>query len=88
MRRHYGPPRPRPRPRPRPKGNPAPQVPGDTYLLGFRIEEGLVNLIDEDGENIPLFPAGRINPGDVRGSLRSAVATVMQDLGPEDNGVL
>lgn len=55
----------------------------NTFLLGFRIENKLVNLIGKDGKNIPLFPASQLNSYNKEESLRHAIECVMLDLDPD-----
>lgn len=55
---------------------------GKVILLGFRVENGAVNLINQEGDNVPLFPAERLDMYDMTGSLRGAITALMQD----DNG--
>ncbi len=57
-----------------------PREPGAReILLGFRIENGYVYLINEEDDSISLFPANRLDRHNLNSSLRNAVATLMQD---------
>ena len=52
----------------------------ETITLGFQVDNAFVYLIVENKTGrIPLFPAGRLNRRDIAGSLRNAIATLMQD---------
>ena len=48
-------------------------------LLAFRIENGAVNLISPEGENVPLFPARRLSGYNTNESLRRRVVRAMKD---------
>jgi hypothetical protein len=57
--------------------------------LTFQVDvDGNVVNLQRGNVLIPLFPADRLDPDAPETSLQEAVATVMQDLEPEDNGVV
>jgi hypothetical protein len=67
--------------------------PGTSIIpIHFEIGGGVVSIILENGDRCPLFPSQRITGKSVfptvRESLQQTVATIMEDMGAEDNGVV
>jgi len=60
--------------------------------INFEVSSGVVSIILENGDRYPLFPSQRITGASVfptvRESLQQTVATIMEDMGAEDNGVV
>lgn len=60
--------------------------------ISFEVDDEVVSIVLENGDRYPLFPSDRITGRSVfptvRESLQQCIATIMEDLDPEDNGVL
>lgn len=58
----------------------------------FEVDDKVVAIILENGDRYPLFPSEQITGEDstfptLRESLQQTIATIMEDMEPEDNGV-